>query len=117
MPSVVFFDEAFVRLVNNPGGGVARKLRDVGADVVTATKDHLSTPRPAKLRKNETGVPFLRTGDLMNSVRATLAFDAEDRTLEVVITAPSIHDGLQYSSILVEDDFDLVPPMVRQHSD
>jgi hypothetical protein len=131
MPPAITYDaQAVHALINDPKGGVARFLRQLGEEMVHETKNNLSFPAPphhpgTPFPRNPTTTPWLRTGDLMRSVRLDLTIDIHDRMLVAAISAPSIHQTRgsrrfptpgrrQYAADLLEEGFELAPPSVLQ---
>lgn len=86
--------EAFMALVNNPSGGLARKLNSVADELVAETKDLLSvTASQADLRlRNPSDYPRERSGKLKEAI---------------VIRDPKIEDGV--IEVGIGFDFSVAP--------
>lgn len=98
-------------LLESPGGPVDREVQRVaGGPVLQLAREELSRPWPGPPGPfPPPGPPYLRTGDLRDSLAITSTPGPGGRTDWVVIPT-AIHRGVNYGEILLGRGYRFLPP-------
>lgn len=105
--SFVFNPAGLVALTTNPVGGIARELERQGERIVVAAQNYVGTPWVSGT--SDPPQPFLRSGNLQDSIRAIEPL-VINGVLQVQVWADPVNDrdGYPYAPWLREHGFKFV---------
>lgn len=110
---MTFDQPAFVRMVNNPRGGIARKINNVTDEIVDRIQENLGDQRGPGATRREPGpgvAPYRVTGRLQRSIhRISPVYDGGLIAAVVGTNVQNPQSGEHYGSTLLDKGYDFIP--------